>query len=221
MSDPIQEFTAPHVVVNDVTMRAPPGGLLGSNETRRQTRRIDEPAPAHEPGEMRTFRAEQAGAHGRVDAVGTDHNVGFDLAAVGKVRDGAARAGGHVGAARRESKAALRHELAQHFLHVAAMDRAAGGAEMRAVACKRVAQNHPAAMPATHALAFRLERFGKHAGLEPERAQRRERVWGEHDAAAELAQARRLLVDGDVHAAHQERAGCRQPADPSPNDGDT
>ena len=66
----------------------------------------------------------------------------------------------------------------------------------------------------------RFKRVGQHAGLETERPQRRQRVRGEHHAAAELAQARRLLIDRDLHAAQQQGAGRRQPANAAADDGD-
>ena len=46
--------------------------------------------PADTAGESRRVRAEQAPPHNRMNAVGTDDDVGLDLAAVGKARHPAA-----------------------------------------------------------------------------------------------------------------------------------
>jgi hypothetical protein len=162
---------------------------------------------------MRRLLTKQRRTHDRVDAVGPDNDIGFDLAAVSKPRHRGCVTGSDSDAAGAEPQALGGHELAQQLLHVAAVDRAAGGAEMREVAREGIAENDAAAAPAAHDLAGGFERLREHPFLEPKRAQRDQGIRREHNAAAKLAQARRLLVDGDLHAAHQQGARRGQPAD--------
>jgi hypothetical protein len=74
--------------------------------------------------------------------------------------------------------------------------------------------------PEADLLALRLDRDAAERILEPERDQNAGPVGADLDAGADLAQRRRLLEDGDVEAATQQRERGGETADPGTDDED-
>ena len=92
MRDDVEEFAAPHRVMHDVAVGAHPHRAVHYINVARHRVRRRHAAPADAAGKARHVGAEQAPSHNGVDAVGADHDVGLDLAAVGKARHGVAGA---------------------------------------------------------------------------------------------------------------------------------
>ena len=217
---PIEQFPTTHVVVDDVPVRAPPDGELGRHQGRRQPPCIDEPAPAHIAGEARALRPEETAAHYRMNAIGADYYIGFDLFAI-------LEAGTRARGVRRDRDAActqvnvlISNGFAQYLLEIAPMHRAKAGAEMIAISIERGAVDGTTAAPASRNMGPGDKSLGENRLLDGEAAQRLHRVWCHHHTAAELADARRLLVDGSVDATQEQRAGGREAAEAGADDCD-
>src|SRR4029453_13319178 len=90
MRDDVDEFAASYGVVNDMTMWSHPHRAFRNGNVARHCASGRHAAPPDTAGESRRGRAEQALSHNRMNPVGAGDDVGFDLAAVGKARHGAA-----------------------------------------------------------------------------------------------------------------------------------
>ena len=88
MRDDVEEFAAPDGIVHHMAVRPHPHRAVGDINVARHRVRRRHAAPADAAGEARYIGAEQTVAHHRMNAVGADHDVGLDLAAVGKARHG-------------------------------------------------------------------------------------------------------------------------------------
>src|SRR5258708_32218533 len=100
------------------------------------------------------------------------------------------------------------------------MERASRRAEALAETADRCPINDPAAFPAAQYLAFRLERDSHRRLFETERLERFHRVRGHLHPGADLAEFRRLLIDGRVDAAPVKRNGRCQPGHAAADDCD-
>ena len=77
-----------HAVVHDMAVRPHPHRAVRGVDVGRHRFDRRHAAPADAAGEARRIGAEQAFAHRRMNAVGADHDIGLDRAAVGKLRGG-------------------------------------------------------------------------------------------------------------------------------------
>src|SRR6516225_2371094 len=84
MRDDVDELAASYWVVHDMAMRAHPHRAFRNGNVARHRAGRRHAAPADTPSKSRRVRAEQAPSHNRMNAVGADDNVGFDIAAVGQ-----------------------------------------------------------------------------------------------------------------------------------------
>ena len=218
MRHDIEERAAPDRIVDDVPMRSHPQRHVLAVDARGDVGRRNEAAIAHAAGEPRRLRPEQTAAHCRMNPVGADDDIAFDLASVGKARDGAVAIGDHGDAARRGPDECLRQRARQDVEEIRPMHREMRRAELGRRGRHRLARNGPAVAPAPHDLPFRGVADRDHVALEPERAKRLHGIGAEADACADLAEARRLLVDGHLHAAPVQRQRSGKSADPAADD---
>ena len=147
MRDDVDEFTTSYGVMNDMTMRSHPHRALRNGNVARHRVGGRHPAPADTAGESRRIRAEQPLSHNRMNAVGTDDDVGLDLAAVGKTRHGAAIAlfGGDAAGSKTEIDRLER--AAQHVEQVGAVYRQVRRAELLAECASAHMRDDPPTLP--------------------------------------------------------------------------
>ena len=81
MRNHVDQFATTHPVHHDRTVRSDPQRVVRRINVPHRVDRHKEP-PAHFPGELRRVRTDQACAHGRVDAIGTDDDIGFDFVSI-------------------------------------------------------------------------------------------------------------------------------------------
>src|SRR5204863_1933103 len=82
----VDEFAATYRVVHDVPVRTHPHRAFRNGNVARQRASGRHSAPTNTTGESWRVRTKQGLPHNRMNAVGTDNDVGLDLASVGKAR---------------------------------------------------------------------------------------------------------------------------------------
>ena len=121
-------------IADHVAVRSDPAEVLAVRKLDRQPRpdpgrhalHRHHAAPAHQLGEARIVGAEQLRADGGADAVGADHRVGLDLAAVGKARHRAVLGRGRADAIGVEMDRSVRQRVPQQLMQVRAVQRRIG-----------------------------------------------------------------------------------------------
>ena len=147
MGDDVEEFAAPHRVMHDMAVRAHPHRAVDDINVARHRVGRRHAAPADAAGEARHVGAEQTVAHHRMDAVGADHDVGLDLAAVGKARHRVAGAALDRTVRRPERMSVDLSAPAQDGEQIGAMHREVGGAELFPEIAPSRARNVAAGVP--------------------------------------------------------------------------
>jgi hypothetical protein len=148
-----------------------------------------------------------------VNAIGADHEIGFDLAAVGKARHRGAAA--RLGADATMSEAKLRglERAGEHVEQVGAMHAEIWRAEFVPEIAAMHARDDVAALPRADDEKIRAVADRFDFGLDTERAARLDGIGREVDAGADLAQHGRLLGNDRLGAAPLERQRRRKSAD--------
>ncbi len=159
-------------------------------------------------------------AHHGMDAVGADHDIGLDRAAVGKARHRAALAGLDAAAAFAEPDLARCEGLVQQVEQIGAVHGEIRRAELLAEVAAADARNVTSGPPRADELKFRGPADVFDAVVKAERAERLDRVGREIDPGPDLAENGRLLADDDLGAAPLQRQRRRQAADAAADDGD-
>ncbi len=144
-----------HAVVHDMAVRAHPHGAVGGVDIARQRFDRRHAAPADAAGKARRVGAEQRFAHHGMDAVGADHDIGLDRAAVGKARHRAALAGLDAAAALAEPDLGRCERLAQQVEQIGAVHGEVRRAEFLAEVAAADARNVTPAPPRADELEFR------------------------------------------------------------------
>src|SRR5262249_172341 len=93
VGDNVDELAAPNSVIDNRAVWPEPETPVGLEPARGQVRDRDDAAVADLPSELRRIGAEHARTNGRMDAVGTENDIGFDLGAIGEPRRSAVVAG--------------------------------------------------------------------------------------------------------------------------------
>jgi hypothetical protein len=206
---------------HDMAVGAPPFGARQADIDAREARRRKGCAIGDAAGEMRAVGDADMLAHQRVHAIGTDHRVGDNLAAV---REGER----HPGAVRRDAHELLalvhavgRYDIGERRMQVAAMEREIG----RAVALlDRAAERMLVGDRARHRVAVergdRRERHVAQPRLDAEAAMHLHGVRALLDAGADARECFRLLIDLGLDADAAQRRRGRKAADAGADDGD-
>ena len=158
-------------------------------------------------------------ADGRADAVGGNHHVGLDFAAIGEAR--------HCGSTDRIGADAMRAEMerriargaAQQVVQVGAVRRHIGRAIFFARHClERLAKPQPALIVGNRRDAQRLKRIAHQLVFEPERAQDLDAVGPDLKPSADLFKLGDTLIERDLEAALPQRYRRGQTADAGADD---
>src|SRR5439155_1332108 len=171
--------------------------------------------------EARRLLAEQRGAHRGVDAVRADHQVDRDSAAVLEPGLDAVTLVGEA-----DQAVAQMHALGRKGRRDDREQVGAVNGEMRSAVQLLAPRVQWRALERTAVLPAPLMRADRPDGVAVERLAEAEPVEDPHrvrshvDAAADLGQYRRLLVDIDVEAGLTKHDGRRDAADPGADDGD-
>ena len=155
-----------------------------------------------------------------MDAVGADHDIGLDRAAVGKARHRAALVGLDADAALAEPELGRCERLAQQIEQIGAVHGEIRRAEFLAEVAAADARNVTSGPPRADELVFRGPADVFDAVVKAERAERLDRVGRKIDPGPDLAERGRLLADDDLGAAPLHRQRRRQAADAAADDGD-
>ena len=202
-----------------MAVRPHPHRAVGDINVARHRVRRRHAAPADAAGEARHIGAEQTVAHHRVNAVGADHDVGLDLAAVGKARYGVLgaaldRHGAHAGA----DLGGL-ERAGEDRQQVGAVHRQIGRAEFFFEVAAPRARDVAATVPGADVEKVGIAGDGVDLVLDAERAQRLDGIGRGVEPGADLAQIRRLLAHDGLGAAMLQRQRRGEPADPASHDG--
>ena len=182
----------------------------------------DHAAPSHHLGEARIVGAEQLRPDGGADAVGADHGVGFDLAAIGKARHRDVVTRRRADAILAEMDDPVGQRLVQDALQVGAMRREIG----RSVfglghAPERSARAQARVIPGDRDLVDGLISIAQHLLAQAKCPQHLHPVRPDLDAGADLLELRRTLVDLHLDAALVQRVGGGKATDACADDGNT
>jgi hypothetical protein len=153
-----------------------------------------------------------------MNAVGANHEVRFDLAAIGKTRNGAVCARCDRDAAQPKPDVGRSQPVRQNPEQIGAMNRDARRAEFLAIVALIAARDFASVPPRANDGKFRRIGRGIDLVLEAERTQRLDGVRRKPNAGADLGKLRRLLADNDLGTLALERKRRRKPADPAAND---
>jgi len=133
MGDDVEQLAAAHPIVHDVSARSHPQRDVGGVDIARHRLGRRHAAKTDAAGEARRIRAEQALAHLGMNAVGANHEVRFDLAAIGKTRNGAVCARCDRDAAQPKPDVGRPQRVRQNPQQIGAMNRDARRAEFLAI----------------------------------------------------------------------------------------
>ena len=134
MGDDVEQLAAgAHEIMHDVSARSHPQHDVGGVDLVRHSLGRRHAAKTDAAGEARRISAEQALAHLGMNAVGADHEVRFDLAAIGKTRNGAVCARCDRYAAQPKPDVGRPQRARQNLEQIGAINRNARRAEFLAI----------------------------------------------------------------------------------------
>src|SRR3954468_2487508 len=208
-------------VDDDVPVRSPPLGARGSDLDAAQPRGGKRGAIGEPPDEARLLRPRDGVADERVHAVGADHRLGLDLAAVGEAELGAGSARLDGDKLLAEVHAVAGHDGRQRLVQVAAMEREIGRAvTLLELAPEWMIVGHLAGGGVAVERGCRVKRDLAQAILDPQSTQYAHGVGTLLDACAHPRELVGLLVDVHSDAAAAQRRRGREAADAGADDGD-
>src|SRR5215469_6889729 len=185
VGDDVDELAAPNSVIDNRAVWPEPETLIGLEPPRGQFRDRDDAAVADLPGELRRIGAEQARANGRMDAVGAEDDIGFDLGAIGEPRRSAVVAGRDCLAPCAEAHDVSRDRLRKDVEQISPVDRAPARAESPG-RDGRVRSRDDAAFPGAQLLVVGLVPDRPDRILQAERPERLHGVRTERDPGTDL-----------------------------------
>ncbi len=222
--DVVDQFPAPKRVVDHVAAGADPGDRQRLAQMRLQALGRDHAAPGDDAGEVGLIVAEQAAADLGMYPVGADDELCPHAAPIDEAQADAVPVllqARQLGAEHDGVRLRGAHSLGQDPVQVMPVQGQIGKAIERHRRRSRV-EGLPrlARVPQADDLLGGNHRHPHHLALQTEVEEHRGPVGAELQAGSDLAQFRRLLVDGDVTPPADQRQSGGQAAQPGPDDGD-
>ena len=197
-------------------MRTQPLRGVGRRSFARDGVDRDDAAIADLSGEPGIVRAEERGAHPRMDAVGADDDVGLDLAAILETRHCHVTVRVDRRAALAQGDAVGGQRSGDHVEQVGAVYRRAAEPKRRGLLRSADLRDQSARPPVVRRRPLRATRDPAHRVLHPDHPQHPHRVGMQRHAGADLLELWCRLIDRHLQPCLRQRTPGRRTADPAP-----